>query len=268
VTGLTRVSLPPRIRVHGVLGAILVLVVWAAGNALGSTVLRVRGFGLISFARSAPILPWRASVARLAGPLAVYLLAFLMFAVSLRYFQRPTSRVEVAPGFPAQAAGLESGDRIVEVGGQAVTSFPQLVDHISNTGPGRPVDLVVLRGDRRIPLRPTTDAESRIGVRPSGEMETPPRGETTLSALKQPFRTVADAARVVLEILRGRRVSPADGQLEFKLKAGDPAPGASLLYAIAVNCSMFWPFMVLLALATQVVAVARGEFSAPAPGRG
>jgi hypothetical protein len=58
---------------------------------------------------------------------------------------------ELFDGYPAKSAGLETGDVISMVDGEAVTGARHLVSLISRQRPGTPVALVVLRhGDRHM----------------------------------------------------------------------------------------------------------------------
>jgi regulator of sigma E protease len=71
-------------------------------------------------------------------------------------------------GFPAEAAGLKVGDRILSVDGQPVNHFYDLVRMIS-PNPGRPLQLVILREGREVPITVTPrdeGGEGKIGVAP------------------------------------------------------------------------------------------------------
>ena len=61
---------------------------------------------------------------------------------------------EVVPDTPAMEAGLESGDRIVEIEGQAIHTWSQMTDIVRNQ-PGQPLSLKVKRKDHLVSLTVT-----------------------------------------------------------------------------------------------------------------
>jgi serine protease Do len=68
--------------------------------------------------------------------------------------------VEVIPDAPAQAAGFRGGDVIIQVTGRRIWNVKELQRLIRGLPVGREVEVVVLRGRFRLPLR------VRIGVMP------------------------------------------------------------------------------------------------------
>ncbi len=89
---------------------------------------------------------------------------------------------DVKPDMPAQAAGLQKGDRIVALDGAAVNTWDAMTKAISGA-PERAVRLEIRRGDatQTITLTPKLEAfvdpfgkpqqVGRIGIAPSGEFE-------------------------------------------------------------------------------------------------
>ena len=86
----------------------------------------------------------------------------------------------VTPDFPAEAAGLRRGDRIVAINGQPVETWPDLAQVI-HASPGRPVILTLLRGEERLEVtvtprrsRPPDNPEGReiglIGIEPINDV--------------------------------------------------------------------------------------------------
>ena len=93
-----------------------------------------------------------------AGPLAnvaiAFLILFIVFAVSGGPSNRATSTVaDVQGGTPAAAAGLQAGDRILTVNGQAIHEFAQ-VSRLIRATHGGPVTLTVLRDGRHVSVGP------------------------------------------------------------------------------------------------------------------
>lgn len=79
---------------------------------------------------------------------------------------------EVMPQGQAASAGLQSGDRILAVDGQEISSWDQLVRHIRGS-PGRKIEFTVERGNQalRIAVTPAANTESgqaigKIGAAP------------------------------------------------------------------------------------------------------
>ncbi len=91
-------------------------------------------------------------------------------------YAQPAQVGRATPGFPAEAAGLRRGDRILAVSGQPVETWPDLA-RIIHASPGRPVTLTVQRGEERLEIavtprlsRPPDNPEGRevglIGIEP------------------------------------------------------------------------------------------------------
>jgi regulator of sigma E protease len=115
-----------------------------------------------------------------AGPLTNIVVAYLMLVVlAATGMPQPLKAIPVVAGiekgFPAQKAGLRTGDRIVSVDGRHVSSFGQLRDIISGSG-GRPLNLVVQRGSARVDLPPVSAKQDHgryiIGFLPDAEATT------------------------------------------------------------------------------------------------
>jgi regulator of sigma E protease len=99
-----------------------------------------------------------------AGPLTNIVVAYLMLVVlAATGLPQPLKAIPVVAGiekgFPAQKAGLRTGDRIVSVDGRRVTSFEQLRDMIGNSG-ATPLDIVVERDGAPVALPPVRSVES------------------------------------------------------------------------------------------------------------
>jgi regulator of sigma E protease len=72
----------------------------------------------------------------------------------------------LTPGFPAEAAGLKRGDRIVAVNGQPVETWLEL-QRMIHPNPGRPVTLTLQRGEERLEVT-VTPRQSRPPDSPEG----------------------------------------------------------------------------------------------------
>jgi regulator of sigma E protease len=117
---------------------------------------------------------WRKVAVIAAGPGTNLALAVVLFAVLSTIAGGPVTGTvdQVQSGRPAAEIGLRPGDRIVRIDGRRVTPSG-IRDRISSSG-GKPLDLVVRRGGRRValgPVRPVKiDGAYRLGfiLRASG----------------------------------------------------------------------------------------------------
>ncbi|MHB8079184.1 MAG: RIP metalloprotease RseP [Candidatus Krumholzibacteriia bacterium] len=119
--------------------------------------------------------PWQRLAVVVAGPLANLVLAFLVYTgiiLQSGLVEIPVTRVgAVAPGSPAEAAGLAVGDQILRVGGRPVALWDDVLTGLVPEGGARdaravPVPLEVLRAGRllTLTLTPRRDADGRYWV--------------------------------------------------------------------------------------------------------
>jgi regulator of sigma E protease len=136
---------------------------------------------------------WRRFLVILAGPAMNYLTAiavawFLLATLGL-HAPDPAARIgALVPGMPAEAAGLQPGDRIVAVAGKPVSSWMELVAELQRH-PGEPIALEVIRGEdgagERLTVRITPKDDGgvgRVGV-----------AQARLLVRKDPLSALADA---------------------------------------------------------------------------
>ncbi len=115
--------------------------------------------------------PWHRRVAVvLAGPAMNYVLAFVLFSlVALRWGDpRPSSEPvigELVAGYPAQAAGLQPGDRVLSVAGEPVATWEDLAKRIHGF-PDQAVNLEVQRKEERLTfsVTPRRDRQRQVGL--------------------------------------------------------------------------------------------------------
>ena len=106
---------------------------------------------------------WQRAIVILAGSAIHFILAFLLVFSYFTVLGQPTRfgaevsavepRLEGSVS-PAAAAGLEPGDRFLEVDGRTVQDYDEFVDY-TRSRPGREITLVVERDGRRVVLRAT-----------------------------------------------------------------------------------------------------------------
>ena len=146
---------------------------------------------------------WKRVAAISAGPVTNLVFAVVLFAiVFMTAGWSATSKVAVVlHNSRAQAAGLHSGDRVIEINGQSV-SAGQISDRISASH-GRPITLTVLRGESLITLRPeqarrsSSDGRYRLGFGLAGQ----PLG--FVGAVWQSIKTTGIVARDTVKALGG-----------------------------------------------------------------
>jgi regulator of sigma E protease len=94
------------------------------------------------------------SAVLLAGPVANVLVAILAFIFAFRFAMPDTERVlvsEVQPNTPAAASGLQQGDLVLAVEGEAITGFESLQQAIS-VRLGETTQIEVQRDGRAVPI--------------------------------------------------------------------------------------------------------------------
>lgn len=110
--------------------------------------------GLVALARPAAATPEAGAVVRRDGPAGPPRLG-VRFAMTPGGFVRQRGGLvvqEVDDGSPAAVAGLQAGDVVVEVGGEAVAGVETGGELAALLRGPRPLGLVVLRGDRRVEI--------------------------------------------------------------------------------------------------------------------
>ena len=113
-----------------------------------------------------------------SGPLMNFVLTVVLFATMFAVFGLPvkadlssTAIGQVIPGYPAERAGVQSGDVLVSVDGQALTDWSSLDKAIAGSL-GQEVTLVLRRGQETVTVKvtpaqdPEVPTEGVIGVTP------------------------------------------------------------------------------------------------------
>jgi regulator of sigma E protease len=119
---------------------------------------------------------WRRAAIVVAGPLANFLLAIVIFATLFMVYGKPNTsspRVDVIqPGSAAATAGFQPGDLVLTIDGRPIDSFAEM-QRIVRTSAGQTLTIVVERAGQQITLKavPTLKEEKdnfgnvhRIGV--------------------------------------------------------------------------------------------------------
>jgi regulator of sigma E protease len=198
---------------------------------------------------------WQRFLVVLAGPMANFLLAVLIFAAFFMTLGAPRTNIvgEIIPNTAAAAAGLRPGDKILAVAGRETPNF----DDIRS--------VVMLRPDETVPLRFERDGQIRqISVQLKSDMVTDPFGQrfkrgllgvspTTNVLERLPvYQAVPEAARYTVlitrsmvdglgQIVSGRRgTEDVGGPIKIAQIAGQQAslgalPFVQLLALFSIN---------------------------------
>lgn len=92
---------------------------------------------------------WQRIAVSIAGPLANYVFAILIFsALFIGVGQRYTAPIveDIRPGSAAYLAGIQKGDRFDAIEGQKVTRFED-IQKVVHVNADRPLDFVIIRND-------------------------------------------------------------------------------------------------------------------------
>jgi regulator of sigma E protease len=222
-------------------------------------------------AADGPLLPdsfpaaklWKRALTVVAGPVANFLLAIVIFAgLAMAYGRSETPPViaQVMPGTPAAAAGLQVGDRIASIDGRQMAVFDDIPMAVMHR-PGEPVRLVVERGTERLNLmlapelhtdddpfgNPVTRAIIGIERGPAVITEVG-LFEAPLVGVRQVWGIVRQTGEVLGQLLTGRRsIKDVGGPLKIAEASGQHmALGASALVLLIAYISISLGVMNLL----------------------
>ena len=182
---------------------------------------------------------WQRFLIVLAGPMANFLLAILIFAAFFLAFgvpRTPSVVDQLQPGSVAEQVGIRSGDRIEAVAGQEIDSFEEL-RRVVALRPAETVDIVVERDGRERTIRATLGVlEERdefgqtyrvglLGVAASGRvMERVAPAELIPAATGYTFALTRTIMEGLWQIITGRRsTEDLGGPLKMAQIAGQQA---------------------------------------------
>jgi regulator of sigma E protease len=184
---------------------------------------------------------WSRVVTIAAGPLTNYFFAsvLIFFGLLIGGKEVPdesSMRVSVEAG-PAQSAGVETGDRIVEVNGAPVHTWEELRKSVS-AHPGDAVDLTIERGGETLHKSVTPGArgerdEGLIHVRMPMHVESVRLGEAAEMSVVAPPLFVYENVRAIGRVLAGKeklQVNGPVGIVKETAKQARTGPGILLQF--------------------------------------
>ena len=150
-------------------------------NAMRNAIVAAEGPGAeLKYLPFKPL--WQRALVVVAGPLANFLLATVLFSIFLGLFGEPltTARIAaVAPGGAAEKAGFRAGDLVLSGDGTRFDSFQDMQSYVQYRA-GVPIDFAVERGSARLHLTATPSADAQTspfgGTQPVGRLGLAARG--------------------------------------------------------------------------------------------
>ena len=198
---------------------------------------------------------WQRFLVVLAGPVANFLLAILIFAAFFALVGAPRSNIvgQVQPSSAAAAAGVQPGDRIVSVAGRRTPTFDD-IRSVVMLRPGETVPISIERANRVRTLKVTLKADQTsdpfgkplrrglLGVVPTTAVLEPlPVTDAVATAVQYTARTTVSIVDGLGQIITGQ-ISPKaiGGPITIAQVAGQGAelgllPFVGLLALLSIN---------------------------------
>lgn len=128
---------------------------------------------------------------------------------------------------PAAMAGLQSGDRILTIDGQAIEKWEDIPRYVQGAD-GRPLKLVYQRGGevRNTTLIPEEEPESRrviIGITSSADMYHPGFGEAAVLAVQKVAFVLTAMLGALAQLVQGAGAAELSGPVGIAQMAGEVA---------------------------------------------
>jgi len=215
---------------------------------------------LIFFGRPAmrveAISRWARPAIFLGCSAATYLVAaslfFAAFLIGGEERWEGGTTITVLEGRPAQAAGMRTGDRVVEVAGSKMERWESMSALIA-AHPGEAMPIVVERGGQALHLTVTPargdDGKGKIGIAPLPDRVELSVGQSLLRGVKSPAMVIANFVKAFLAIFRGSEaevVGPV-GIVRETERAAQNGAAHTLQFLGALNAYL-WPGFCILSL--------------------
>lgn len=194
---------------------------------------------------------WQRFLVILAGPFVNWLFAFLLLAALLvSGMEQPVSEPivgAVAAGSPAASAGLQPGDRILQIDGVPLETWFQMTEQIRGHR-GRAMPMVIERSGQRFEPTAAIGGNGTLGIRPSTQRVQYPVAEALPLAFRQTGQVVLGTLEAIGSLVRGRggQVMGPVGIVSETVEA--VKAGLTQLFQMLVLISMALAFMNILPL--------------------
>lgn len=185
--------------------------------------------------------PWQKALIVLAGPLANFIFAFLIFWLlftTVGVYYAPSKIGEILPNSPAERTGLKQGDEILEINGKRVKSFEEILLVLRQKDIKGPISLKIKRGNEILDF--LVEPEFKEGYNIFGQKTTVPflgikavsqvefkrynLLEAFLLAFEKIFQITALTFKAIFKLFTGELpFSTLGGPLTIGKMAGDTA---------------------------------------------
>lgn len=169
--------------------------------------------------------PWPKFLTLFAGPLFNFILALVLF-IGLAYYQgTPTSTVEqVADKYPAQQAGLQKGDKIVQIGKYKISEFGDVdkaLDKVKDNkttvkferdGKTKSVELTPKKTERKL-TKVSSETKYVLGFQPASE-------HTLFKPIVYGFESFLKGSTLIFTAVVGMLASIFTGGFSFDMLNG------------------------------------------------
>lgn len=182
---------------------------------------------------------WARMLVMLAGPFMNFVLPFviffLLFAISGvdRPVDAPVAGSLMAE-YPAAAAGMQQGDRIVSINGKAVVKWTDIGDAMKANG--EKASTVVIRrngANKTLSIIPKRDKETKrllLGIRPPMEHQDMTLGESLKGSAVAVERITAGMVQGIKMIITRKAAAELSGPIGVAQMAGDVASQGAVPY--------------------------------------
>lgn len=197
---------------------------------------------------------WQKIAVIFSGPLMNFVLAFLLFVGIFAFYGVPvdvsnsTEVGNILPGYPAEKAGIQVGDKILAVNGEKVNEWTKVVK-VVNSSPGKEIKLTIGRDNTNFDVKVTPKLEKErkvglIGITP--KIISQRMG--FLAAIKNGFlQTVGITAAIFVafkQMIVGQMVGDISGPIGIAQMAGQAAKTGwesvlRLTAVLSINLGLF-----------------------------